>query len=85
MLGSTNVLVLDITPALCSACCMSSLFSWDRGGQPFRNAINPFKAKKLLAGTGHICGAGLGRGGKNGGEFVLFCPIEPGAILQLYH
>lgn len=78
------IFVLDITPALCSACCASSSLSWDRGAQPFRKAINPFKANKLLAGTSHVSGAGLGRQCKNGGEFV-FCPVEPEAVLQLYH
>jgi len=81
MLGSTSVIVLDSTPALCSAGCVSSS-SWDRGAQSFKKAINQFEVKKLLAGTGHVSGAGLGRSEKNGGEFVFFCLIEPKAILR---
>lgn len=80
MLGSTSMLVLSITPAMFSACYVSS-FSWDRCARPFRRAINSFKAKKLLAGTtAHISGAGLGSGSRNGGAFVFFCSTEPKAV-----
>lgn len=77
MLGSTSVLVLDITSVLCSACCALSSFSWDRCAQPFRKAINRFTANKFLAGTGHVSGAGVRESRQNGGEVVFFCLLNP--------
>lgn len=61
-----------IIPGLCLLLIIPP-FSWHRGAQPFRKAVNPYEVNKLQVGVVCVSGAGPGRGDKNGGKPLLSC------------